>query len=559
MSSNQYAKLALRRLCFSAAMLLCVNGLIARAEGFSSDLRSRARELGEVYRTRAVEILQTYLDARRFYVDVEVVPKVSGVIDLPYVPKNKLSLGSNPNLMDDVQNLISSVRVVLKLPADITQQSQQQLQEILFKDLPLDRWRGDSVQLRTMHFAEPVPRAVEQAKPGVTEQRTAVAVPNAIRSQVADTANSGVINEAWKKFEPWMIPGLILVVLTALASMVAMMAFIKMLRVITRIEPDARKSIPRTRSRTFNRVPESAGRSNPQQAIKYHRQSHSPEAKALPYQTAGAIHSQLRNYREKLRNLFASNAISVSCAAELAARYLASEPENNKILAMLDLVPESTGHEIYSRLSTQQQRKIQFHAQQFVSGHQLSVLALEVGEELVSLIRSRALSQSESEHSVRIREFLSRTNDDELAKLLPAINVDVLPRMLFYFDPRRLTKILNLVKTTDGSFNNRLSWALLSLPAIEDKTELDQPIMNLLNAMQELVKRRESMRYFPQLKGLVDGLPEQMRRDIQDNLISLNQDFAQFMAAYASKSHPVESQTASDPESSQHPEWKIVA
>ncbi len=555
MGSKGLSLIAFRRLCLIVTVLTCFAIGPAQAENFSSDLRGRARELSEVYRARAVEILTTYLEARRFYVDVEVVPRVSGVVDLPYVPKNKLNLGSNPSLMDDVQNLISSVRVNLKLPADLTQQSQKQLQDILFKDLPLDRWRGDSVQLRTMHFAEPASRTMESRSTNLASPPSIDVQSGPSQKPASDQTGTILADKLWNSVESWMIPGLIMTILAAIFSVLVMVGMLRMLRSLSSMNIRDQNQIKQQDQRSEPAVSPSSKRSDP----KLSQRIKTRNLRQVPIQTAGAINSQLQSFRTKIASMFASNPIALSCAAELAARYLDTDQETNKILAMLDLIPDTTGQEVYSRLSTLQRQKIQMAAQQFVSDHQLGLLALEVGEELVSLIRSRSLSQSESEYSHQIREFLSRTNDDELAKLLPAINVDVLPRMLFYFDSRRLARILTLVRTADGSFNNRLSWALLSMPAIENKTALDQPIVNLLNAMQELVKRREAMRYFPQIKSLIDELPEQMRRDMRDNLMHLNDDFAKFMAGYHPVTSQEERQNHSDTGKKPHPEWKSVA
>jgi hypothetical protein len=507
----------------------------------ADDLSSRARELNQLYRSKATELLSTYLAPHRFYVDADVVPRVSGVIDLPYVPKNNAGFGGNPRLLDDVQALISSVRLTVKLPPDLSTQMQKQLSDILVRELPLDRWRGDSLTIRTFHINH-APTADEPSIVGNSSSP-----PSAGRTgsdKIASSMSSPKSAEAANGFQifdnlnGWYLTGMIVVLIVSLFGLIAAAIIARGLFAVgggLRTISNAARG-PNTSS--TGAIGGNRSRRNSKPARHSTTANRSPSPAHITFvHTAASIDRQLKQTHSKLLSIINTDPAAVGCAVELANRYLGRAGDHQKAVALLDLLPDMIGEQIYNRLGATQQRALLLAAQDYQIAANQSQLALGIANELLALTRSRLLSQAESAYSPRIREMLSRIDDRDLSRLLPAINADVLPRFISYLTPQRLAAVLGAVQTADTSFANRISWALLALPNVEEKRGLDQPIMNLLDAMQEMIRRRESNRYFPHLQAVIDHLPPSMQAAIAENLMLLNEDFARFVRGPDAASH----------------------
>jgi hypothetical protein len=231
----------------------------------------------------------------------------------------------------------------------------------------------------------------------------------------------------------------------------------------------------------------------------------------------------LENVERRLKELKQVLTAQLTGKGETAALaqidQLLSTPAGVELgVAMLEVLGDEAALRLFGKLGKQKQGVVTSFLRKGSYTIAKEERLLEAGDKLKMMMFVESFGGIKGDLDGRVVEAMIRVQDKDLAGVCMKLPKDALPRLLLYCEPRRIARILDLVKRVDEAQYDQLVSSVTQIPEARFKTDKDDQLSDRLTqavAGADSDLQREYLEFY---RDIVEESADKLKAEVADRL-----------------------------------------
>ena len=201
-----------------------------------------------------------------------------------------------------------------------------------------------------------------------------------------------------------------------------------------------------------------------------------------------------------------------------------------RAVCAMELLGVDEANRVFKMLGTEQKRVVL----NFLSKRNYSIdkidLMIDVAENLKSLLFAGDFKSLDANLSDELRLLLMRFNDESISELTKSLDEDTVARLLIYFDSSRISAIASLMHPSEKDHWKSLTSALLKMPYVSDRTDLDGILIKSLENIEQRNESIQESRYLGFYKEFFENIQGDLAEYLVQNVSKANQVVSDYLS-----------------------------
>lgn len=197
---------------------------------------------------------------------------------------------------------------------------------------------------------------------------------------------------------------------------------------------------------------------------------------------------------------------------------LISRKETESCVVTLEFIGKDLASKIYQKLDQNQMKSVFNFLQKGEYSKPKFHLMLKAGENLKSYLVGSKIMGNESTLNRHIKDKLLLIGDADLLKTITGLNQDQLTRVLFYYTPEEVTRILEMTAKKQPEISEKIIESISKLPDAVELGSVDDSILQYLDFIIAEKNQDRYSSYQNFYKRLIEESDEDIAEKITDKL-----------------------------------------
>ena len=198
-------------------------------------------------------------------------------------------------------------------------------------------------------------------------------------------------------------------------------------------------------------------------------------------------------------------------------------------MIVFEILGQDKSEKVFRRLSKQAKQSVNYFIRNAHYDKPKSVLMIEAGENLKTLLFAEYISKSDSNLNQDIIESLVKLEFDFTIHLFLEIEDIIIPRLLLYLDPEKISEIMKHMHRNHPERFKIMSEKLSDIPEAQGDANQDEAISEKIQQTMMIMQKDVHKPYYQFYREVLEKTGDELSEKIMSELAGKNEGLGQFL------------------------------
>lgn len=198
-------------------------------------------------------------------------------------------------------------------------------------------------------------------------------------------------------------------------------------------------------------------------------------------------------------------------------------------MIVFEIMGQEKSEKVFRRLSKQAKQSVNHFIRNAVYDKPKSVLMIEAGENLKTLLFAEYISKSDTNLSQEVTEAIVKLEFDFLIQMILELDEKLIPRFLLYLDPGKISDLMKYLSKHNQKRFRDVASALADIPEAQDDDSQDQDIKKKIDETLVMMQKDLHKPYYQFYKEVLEKTGDELSEDIMSDLARKNEGLGNYL------------------------------
>lgn len=198
-------------------------------------------------------------------------------------------------------------------------------------------------------------------------------------------------------------------------------------------------------------------------------------------------------------------------------------------MIVFEIMGQEKSEKVFRRLSKQAKQSVNHFIRNAVYDKPKSVLMIEAGENLKTLLFAEYISKSDTNLSQEVTEALVKLEFDFLVQIILELDEKLIPRFLLYLDPGKISELMKFLSKSNQKRFRTISSCLADIPEAQEDDSQDLDIKKRIDDTLVMMQKDLHKPYYQFYREVLEKTGDELSEDIMSDLAKKNEGLGNYL------------------------------